>query len=42
MAQVNLPTKQEQTHRHGEHTCGCQEGGVMEGRTGRLESADRN
>ena len=42
MAQVNLPTKQEQTHRHGGHTCGCQEGGVMEGKIGRLEFAGPN
>ena len=27
MTQVNLPTKQKQTHRHREETCGCQEGG---------------
>ena len=27
MAQMNLPTKQKQTHRHGEQTCGCQGGG---------------
>ena len=24
MAQVNLSTKQKQTHRHREETCGCQ------------------
>ena len=24
---MNLPTKQKQTHRHGEQTCGCQGGG---------------
>ena len=27
MAQVNLSTKQKQTHKHGEQTCDCQ-GGV--------------
>ena len=27
MAQVNLFTKQKWTHRHREHTCGCQGGG---------------
>lgn len=27
MAQMNLPTEQKQTHRHGEQTCGCQGGG---------------
>ena len=27
MAHINLYTKQEQTHRHGEQTCGCQGGG---------------
>ena len=26
MAQMSLPTKQKQTHRRGEHTCGCQGG----------------
>ena len=24
---MNLPSKQKQTHRHKEHTCGCQWGG---------------
>ena len=24
---MNLSTEQKQTHRHGEQTCGCQEGG---------------
>ena len=28
MTQVNLPTKQKQTHRHREQTCGCQGRGV--------------
>ena len=27
MAQMNLSTKQKQTHRHKEQTCGCQGGG---------------
>ena len=27
MAQINLRTKQKQTHRHGEQTYGCQGGG---------------
>ena len=27
MAQMNLSTKQKQTHIHGEQTCGCQGGG---------------
>ena len=26
MAQMNLSTKQKQTQRHGEQTCGCQKG----------------
>ena len=40
---MNLPTKQKQTHRHREHTCGCQGGGgVEEGRTGSLGLADAN
>ena len=29
MAQMNLSTKQKQTHRHREQTCGCQGGGVL-------------
>ena len=28
MTQMNLPTKQKQTRRHREQTCGCGEGGV--------------
>ena len=31
MAQTNLSTKQKQTHRHGDQTCGCQGGGGREG-----------
>ena len=27
---MNLSTKQKQTHRHGEWTCGCQGGGGRE------------
>ena len=30
MTQVNLSTKQEQTYRHREQTCGCQGGGCWE------------
>ena len=30
---MNIPTKQKQTHRHREHTCGCQ-GGWVWGRDG--------
>ena len=26
MEQMNLSTEQKQTHRHGEHTCGCHQG----------------
>ena len=33
MAQMNLSTKQKQTHRHREQTCGCQGGGCW-GREG--------
>ena len=36
MTQMNLSTKQKQTRRHGEQTCGCQEGGMM-GVEGRWE-----
>ena len=31
MAQMNLSTKQKQTHRHREQTCGCQVGLKGEG-----------
>ena len=27
MTQMNISTKQKETHRHGEQTCGCQGGG---------------
>ena len=27
MARMNQPTKQKETHRHREQTCGCQGGG---------------
>ena len=35
MAQINLSTKQKQTHRHREQTCGCQGGWGKEGDGGR-------
>ena len=39
----DLFTKQTHTHRHRDKTCGCQgEGGVGEGWTGSLRSADAN
>ena len=31
MTQMNLSTKQKQTHRHREQTCGCQGGGMQWG-----------
>ena len=35
MTQMNLPTKQKQTHRHREQACSCQGGGeVKEGGSG--------
>ena len=41
MSQMNLSTKQKQTHRHREQTGGCQEGGSCGGRwSGRLRLAD--
>ena len=43
MTQMNLFTKQKQTHRHRQQTCGCQEGGgVGEGWSGSLGLADAN
>ena len=43
MTQMNLTTKQKQTHRHREQTCGCQVGGrVGEGWIGSLGLADTN
>ena len=43
MTQMNLSTKQKQTHRHKEQTGGCQVGGeVGKGWTGSLELADAN
>ena len=40
---MNLPTKQKQTHRHREQTCGCQGGeGVVEEWIGSLGLADAN
>ena len=42
MAQVNLSTKQKWTHRHREHTCGCQGGEEGKGWSGRLGLVDAN
>ena len=43
MAQINQSTKQKQTHRHREQTCGCQGGGEKgEGWTGSLGLVDAN
>ena len=43
MTQMNLSTKQKQTHRHREQTCGCQVGGVeREGWTGCSGFVDAN
>ena len=43
MTQMNISTKQKQTHRHKEQTCGCQGGkGVGEGWIGSLGLADAN
>ena len=43
MTQMNLSTKQKQTHRRREQTCGCQGGGVVgEGWSGSLGLADAN
>ena len=40
---MNISTKQKQTHRRKEQTCGCQgEEGMKEGRIGGLELADAN
>ena len=40
---MNVSTKQKQTRRHREQTCGCQEGGgVREGWSGSLRLADAN
>ena len=40
---MNISTKQKQTQRHREQTCGCQGGGgVREGRIGGLGLADTN
>ena len=40
---MNLSTKQKQTHRHREETCGCQGGGEVEdGWSGSLGLADAN
>ena len=43
MTQINISTKQKQTQRHKEQTCGCQGGGqVGEGRIGSLGLAEAN
>ena len=43
MAQINLSSRQKQTHRHSIQTCGCQEGGgEKEGWTGNLGLVDTN
>ena len=43
MTQMNLSTKQKQTHRHREQTCGCQGGvGLGEGWIGSLGLAVAN
>ena len=43
MAQMNLPTKQKQTHRHREKSSGCQGGGEEEvGWMGSLRFVDAN
>ena len=43
MIQMNLPTKQKQTHRHREQTCVCQGGGgAEEGWAGSLGLVDAN
>ena len=43
MTQVNLFTKQKQTHRHGKQACGCQRGGGLGERwSGSLGLADAN
>ena len=39
---MNLSTKQEQTHRHGEKTCGCQGEGEEVEWTGNLGLIDVN
>ena len=42
MAQMNLSTKQKQTHRYGDQTCGYQEEQEGEGGTGNLGLIDAN
>ena len=39
---MNLPTKQKQTHRHREQTCGCQGWGDGEGSIGSWGLPDAN
>ena len=40
--QVNISTKQKQTHRHTEYTCGCQRGWDRGGRIRSLGLAEAN
>ena len=40
--QMDLSTKQKQTHRHREQICGCHGGGEREGWSGSLGLADAN
>ena len=42
MTQMDLSTKQKQTHRHREQICGCHGGGEREGWSGSLGLADAN
>ena len=42
MEQTNLSTKEKQTHRHGQQTCGCQGGGEGLGGTGSSGLIDAN
>ena len=42
MTQINIPTKQKQTHRYREQTCGCQGDEDGEKRTGSIGPADAN
>ena len=39
---MNLCTKQNQTHRPGEQTCGCQRGGGESGMDGEFGASDAN
>ena len=42
MAHINLSTKEKETHRHGEKTCGYQGDGEGEGWMGSLGLVDAN